>query len=153
MEIKQITPEEAKNFLDSGENYIYLDVRSEGEFQQGHPAGAYNLPVKHLNIAVQQLEDNPDFVEVVEANFGKDAKLLLGCGSGPRSNAACEMIAARGYQDLANIDGGFSGARDMYGNITKQGWMQLGYPVEDGSGEDRSYETLKGKTGEDSLTG
>ena len=146
MEIKQITPEEAKNLLDSSENYIYLDVRSEGEFKQGHPADAYNIPVKHLNIAVQQLEDNPDFGEVVEANFGKDAKLLLGCGSGPRSNAACEMLAARGYQDLANIDGGFSGARDMYGNITKQGWMQLGYPVEDRSGGDRGYETLKGKT-------
>jgi len=67
MPIKQISSEEAKELLDSGEGYIYLDVRSEYEFQQGHPRGAVNIPLQQLNESMQSLEPNPEFVDVVEA--------------------------------------------------------------------------------------
>ena len=145
MDIKQISPQQAKELLDSGDNYIYVDVRSEAEFEQGHPSNSVNIPIQQLNPSLQMLEPNEEFIDVVEANFAKDAKLILGCASGPRSTRACEMLAECGYEDFVNVDGGFSGARDMYGNIAKQGWVQLGFPVEQGDGGDRSYNSLRKK--------
>ena len=44
MDIKRIDPEEARELLDSGESYTYLDVRSEEEFAQGHVPGSVNIP-------------------------------------------------------------------------------------------------------------
>ncbi|MCG8555445.1 MAG: rhodanese-like domain-containing protein [Proteobacteria bacterium] len=146
MPITQISPEEAKALLDGDNSHIYIDVRSEGEFQQAHPTGSYNVPVQHLNIAIQQLQDNEEFTQVMQANFPKDAKLILCCGSGIRSQRACELLERCGYESLFNVDGGFSGARDMYGTIAKMGWMQLGYPVDNGNDDERGYETLKDKT-------
>jgi rhodanese-related sulfurtransferase len=35
MEIKRITPEEAKELLDSNSGYVYLDVRTVPEFDAG----------------------------------------------------------------------------------------------------------------------
>jgi len=148
MPIKQISAEEAKELLDSGEDYVYIDVRSEFEFQQGHPQGAVNIPLQQLNESMQSLEANPDFVDVVEANFPKDMNLLIGCASGQRSDVAGEILAQRGYQSVANIEGGFSGKRDMFGGIQKPGWMQLGYPVNQGDGEERSYTVMKNKAKE-----
>ena len=149
MPIKQISTEEAKKLLDSGEDYIYLDVRSEYEFEQGHPQGAVNIPLQQLNESIQSLEPNSDFVEVVEANFPKDAKLLIGCASGHRSDVAGEILAQRGYQSVVNIDGGFSGKRDMFGNVQKPGWMQLGYPVASGEDAERGYAAAKKKAASD----
>lgn len=143
MPIKQISPEEAKELLDSGEDYIYLDVRSEFEFQQGRPQNAINIPIQQLNESMQMLEANPEFVEDVEANFPKDANLLIGCASGHRSHVACEILAQRGYRSLANIDGGFSGKRDMFGNVQQPGWVQLDYPVTRGDDDQRGYAAVK----------
>jgi len=58
------------------EGYLYLDVRSEPEFAEGHPEGAYNIP---FALATESgMQPNPDFVHVVKANFARDAKLVLG---------------------------------------------------------------------------
>ena len=43
---KTVTPEEAKALLDQG--YVYVDVRSEQEFESGHPAGALNVPISFM---------------------------------------------------------------------------------------------------------
>ena len=40
MEIKRITPEEAKQLLDSNTGYVYLDVRTVPEFDAGHVGSA-----------------------------------------------------------------------------------------------------------------
>ncbi|MFQ5677590.1 MAG: rhodanese-like domain-containing protein [bacterium] len=143
--MKNISAKEAKALLDSDEDYVYIDVRSEFQFEQHHPADAYNIPLKQLNRSTQMLEDNLEFVEVFQANFPKDGKLILGCATGPRSMFACQLLAQLGYEDLSNVNGGFSGIRDMSGAIIKEGWMQLGFPTEQGDGGERGYHTLKGK--------
>ena len=145
MPIKQISPEEAKALLDSDEGYIYLDVRSEMEFQQGHPENAYNIPIQNFDMAVQMLTNNPEFLQVVENNFSMDAKLLVGCASGPRSQSACESMQQKDYENLANVDGGFSGKRDISGNVIKAGWSDLEFPVSSGDGGERSYPSLRNK--------
>ena len=45
MPIKQTDPKGAHEVLTANPSAIYLDVRTEGEFANGHPAGAINVPV------------------------------------------------------------------------------------------------------------
>jgi len=148
MSVKQITPEQAKQLLDSDAAYVYVDVRSEAEFVQGHPSGAINIPISQLSRAAGMLQENPDFLDVIQANFDKDAKLLLGCASGNRSNVAGRMLQQLGYEDVANIQAGFSGKRDMFGRVTQPGWMQLGYPVSTGDEVEGSYQKIREKLGQ-----
>lgn len=145
MQIKQISVREARDLLQGDGDYVYLDVRSEFEFQQGHPDGALNIPLKQLNTQYRVLEDNPEFLAVVESNFPRDANLLLGCAVGQRSNMAGMILAQAGYLNLANIDGGFGGAKDMMGNLLKEGWVQAEFPVETGDGGEAGYQALKKK--------
>src|SRR5262245_24862111 len=89
--VKRVLPAEAAGLLNEG--WTYLDVRSIPEFEQGHPAGAANVPLLHFQNG--RMMPNPDFQKVVEANFPKDAKIVVGCKSGGRSlNAAALMQAA-----------------------------------------------------------
>ncbi len=67
MPIKQVEPPQAHEILKSDPNAVYLDVRTEAEFAQGHPSGAINVPVVFIK-GPGQMEPNPDFVKVVETN-------------------------------------------------------------------------------------
>ena len=78
MQIKRITPEQAKELLDLDSGYIYLDVRTVPESEAGHVPGAKNVPVVEPD-AFGRMQLNPHFVEIVEANFGKDVKWITGC--------------------------------------------------------------------------
>lgn len=120
------SPADAKNLLDSADGWTYVDVRSAGEFEMGHPAGAWNVPVMFRG--PMGIEPNEDFVRVMERTFAKDAKLVIGCASGVRSVRACELLAAAGYRHLVNMEGGFQGARDPAGRAIP-GWAQSGFPV------------------------
>ena len=39
------TPEEKKSKIIRTEDYVWVDVRSPAEYQQGHVPGAYSLPL------------------------------------------------------------------------------------------------------------
>ena len=84
MDIRETTPPEAYAALQSDPAAVYLDVRTEGEFEAGHPAGARNVPVVFFDPATRQPTPNPDFVATVERIIPRTAKLLVGCQSGPR---------------------------------------------------------------------
>lgn len=71
-----LEPGGAKERLDRGD-WIYLDIRSVEEFEQGHVPGAYNIPLLHMD-PVQGMVPNPDFYEVVKKHFAPDANLVLG---------------------------------------------------------------------------
>jgi rhodanese-related sulfurtransferase len=64
MSIKQAEPPQAHEMLKSNPDAIYLDVRTEAEFAQGHPAGAINVPVVFIK-GPGQMELNGEFVDVV----------------------------------------------------------------------------------------
>jgi len=42
---QEISPEEAHDLMED-EDYVYVDVRTQAEFEGGHPEGAYNVPVR-----------------------------------------------------------------------------------------------------------
>lgn len=145
MAIKQVEPPQAHEILTKNSGAIYLDVRTEGEFAQGHPAGAINLPVVFIK-GPGQMEVNPDFVAVAEKILPKAAMLVVGCLAGGRSQRACEMLEAAGYADLTNVRGGFGGARDASGQVVVIGWRDAGLPVTTDLG-DATYAALRKKAG------
>lgn len=137
MAIKQITPDEANQQMQSGSAYI--DVRTEGEFGSGHPAAAVNIPVASPNRATGQMTLNDEFVDVVSKHFSKDQALILGCQSGMRSQHAAEMLAQAGYTNVSNMRGGFGGSHDC------AGWASSGLPSSTTVDDSNSYPAMKAK--------
>ncbi|MBM4260198.1 MAG: rhodanese-like domain-containing protein [Deltaproteobacteria bacterium] len=144
MSFKDITPHQAHDLLKADTTAIYIDVRTPREFDNGHPAGAVNIPVAFPDPA-RGMVLNPDFVSVVAKNFPKDKKLVLGCQAGGRSARAAGLLAEAGYQDLSNMLGGFGGMRDQTGRLIAAGWEESGLPVSKDNGEGVSYASLSAK--------
>ncbi|HVN28403.1 MAG TPA: rhodanese-like domain-containing protein [Candidatus Binataceae bacterium] len=145
MPIKQQKPVEAHDTLSKNPGAIYLDVRTEGEFAQGHPAGALNVPVVFIK-GPGQMEPNDDFAAVVEKIIPKNTKLVVGCLAGGRSQRACEILEGAGYTDLTNVVGGWGGQRDGSGNVIGKGWRDEGLPTSSEVG-DAGYQALRTKAG------
>jgi rhodanese-related sulfurtransferase len=141
--IRRVSPAEAKQLIDE-EGYLYLDVRSEPEFAAGHPAGAQNLPFMHAGPGGMQ--PNPDFLDLAQALFPRDARLILGCRSGQRSMRAAEALMAAGYTGLIDQRAGFEGPRDSFGRVVEPGWGAAGLPVEQVT-PGGSYSELRQKAG------
>ena len=89
---EQITAEEAKKIMDSGEEHI-LDTREQDEFDEGHIPGAILIPYTEIeNKAVEMLPD-------------KDKLILVYCRSGRRSKIAAESLAKLGYTNVKEFGG------------------------------------------------
>lgn len=71
---------------------VILDVRTTGEFAQGHVKGAINIPLDRLQ---QQIKKLP-----------KDKPVVACCLSGGRSGSAVSILKAEGYE--AYNGGGWS---------------------------------------------
>ncbi len=127
--MKEVSPKEAYELMQDDKGYTYLDVRSTMEFDEGHPAGAVNVPIMNFTPGFG-MRPNPDFVQTIEEQFPKDAKLVIGCKSGGRSAQACQIMEKMGYTDVANVRGGFVGAVDNFGRLVEPGWSMLDLPVE-----------------------
>ena len=132
MTIRNVTPQDAYETLRNDPGAVYLDVRTEAEFEAGHPAAARNVPVVFFDPATRQPAPNPDFLATVERHLPRTTRLLVGCQSGVRSQRACEILSRAGYTDVANVEGGFGGARDPAGRVVAPGWRDAGLPVESG---------------------
>ncbi len=90
---EQITAEEAKKIMDSGKEYVILDVREQDEFDEGHIPSAILIPYTEIeNKAEEMLTD-------------KDAQILVYCRSGRRSKIAAESLAKLGYTNIKEFGG------------------------------------------------
>jgi len=125
--ITRVSPAEAKKLVDE-EGYTYVDVRSEPEYAAGHPVGAHNVPLMHAG--PRGMTPNTDFLDVMQALYAKDAKLVVGCRSGQRSMRAAEMLAGAGYTQLIDQRAGYEGTRNSFGAIAEPGWAPGGLPTE-----------------------
>ena len=137
--VNRVTPIEADALLKDG--WAYLDVRSIPEFEGGHPTGAVNIPLLHM--AGGRMAPNPAFQSVVEANFAKDAKIVIGCKAGSRSLQAAALLEAAGYTSVVDMRGGFHGERDNFGRVACAGWSESGLPVEASAPPDKCYPELE----------
>jgi rhodanese-related sulfurtransferase len=144
MAIKEITPQQAHDLLAASPDAVYIDVRTEREFANGHPQGAVNIPVAFPDPA-RGMVANENFVPIVEANFPQDKKIIVGCQAGPRSKSAAGLLQQAGFQDVSNMIGGFGGMRDPMGTVIAPGWASSGLPVSQDNGEGVSYQSLSAK--------
>lgn len=142
-DIKRISPLEARDKL--AEGWVYVDVRTVEEFEAGHPAGAVNAPIAHARAGGMQ--PNGDFIRVMNANFPKDTRIVLGCKAGGRSLRAAQVLSADGYTNLVDQRAGWDGARDAFGQLTEPGWLRAGLAVEQGQPSGRSWSDLLNKAG------
>jgi rhodanese-related sulfurtransferase len=138
---KRVLPKEAADLLAQG--WAYLDVRSIPEFDEGHPAGAANVPLLHFQNG--RMAPNADFKRVVEASFAKDTKIVVGCKAGGRSLQAATLMESAGYTSVVDMRGGFHGERDGFGRASVPGWADEGLPVETAAAPDKTYEALSKK--------
>lgn len=129
MTAKRVDPKEANGLLEQG--WTYVDVRTEAEFDGGHPQGAFNVPL-----------NSPDFLAVMKVTFKPDARLVVGCLAGGRSARACLVLESNGYQNLADQTAGWGGQRDGLGRVVIAGWLEARLPVGGGT---RYTDVLKNK--------
>lgn len=146
MDIKRISPDDAKKLLDSNSGYIYLDVRTVPEFETGHVPCAKNIPILEPD-PFGRMQMNPRFVEVVEANFSKDVKCITGCQKGGRSLKAAQLLLGAGFTNVVDMRGGFGGETDEMGRITFPGWAPRGLPTTQESAPEDRYDSLAKKQG------
>ena len=143
MSVRHVGVHEAQR-LRVEDGYIYIDVRSVQEYDNGHPEGAHNVPLLHLNSETRQMQPNQDFLAVMQANYPSDAKLLIGCQMGGRSSRAAQALTGAGYETVVNVKGGFGGHRDpATGQVIDEGWVPAGLPVETAGPEDAGYSALQ----------
>src|SRR5688572_5002880 len=126
--MKRVTPREAQALMDQG--WTYVDVRSEPEFEQGHPAGRLSVPL--MPAGPGGMIPNPDFLAVAEAALPKDKKLVVGCQMGGRSRRDCQLLEQGGWSDIADNAPGWGGTRDPGGRVAEPGWQAEQLPVEKG---------------------
>ena len=140
-----ITPKEAKALLDQNAGHLYLDVRSVGEFTEGHVPGSWNIPVLFMDRAAGTRTPNEHFVDEVTEIIPKNAALIVGCRSGSRSLKAQRMLIEAGYTNVANVVGGFTGRQNDAGEVTEPGWSKLDLPIETGDGGEVGYASLRAR--------
>ena len=90
---KQITPDEAKKIMDSGEEHIILDTREQYEYDEGHIPGAILIPYTEIENKAEEII--PD----------KDAQILVYCRPGRRSKIAAESLEKLGYTNVKEFGG------------------------------------------------
>lgn len=138
MSFETILPKDATGRLTEG--WVYLDVRTQQEFLEGHPPGAYNIPVAFKGPF--GMAPNEEFLSVVQRHFPQDTRFVVGCKAGGRSAMACEIMGEGGFATLANMDGGFHGRPDGMGGMAVEGWAACGLEQSATPNKGRTWEEL-----------
>ena len=90
---EQITAEDAKKIMDSGEEHIILDTREQDEFDEGHIPGAILIPYTEIENKAEEMISY------------KDKLILVYCRSGRRSKIAAESLSKLGYTNVKEFGG------------------------------------------------
>jgi phage shock protein E len=67
---------------------LLVDVRSPGEFAQGHVKGSVNIPVETVANNIQQFKNHP--------------AIIVFCRSGNRSSMAKSILEQHGFTNVIN---------------------------------------------------
>ena len=92
-----VTPQEAATVMGQRANdeaFMVLDVRTPGEFSEGHLQGARNIDFT-----------SPEFRDRVRS-LNRNRTYLVYCRSGNRSGKALEVFRELGFTSILHMDGG-----------------------------------------------
>lgn len=93
MAYQRITAEAAKKIIDTEKGYVIVDVRTPGEFAEGHIPGAINIP--NETIGTEPPKELAD----------KAQRILIYCRSGNRSRQASDKLVLMGYTQILDFGG------------------------------------------------
>lgn len=102
-----IKPGEYSSKIKELDNEVLLDVRTPGEYESGHLAGARNIDW-----------NGGDFEQQV-AKLDKDKPVMVYCQAGGRSAAAAAKLQSMGFTTVYNMDGGIG--------LWKQEGLEVGH--------------------------
>ncbi len=91
--VAQVSTQELEKLL-SKKDTVVIDVRTSGEFAQGHIPGAklINLYDTSFSKKIAQLDKNKNY--------------YINCRSGSRSAMACRKMQKLGFENVWNVSGG-----------------------------------------------
>ena len=89
--IKDLTPKEFKDYL-LDNDVILVDVREQWEFDICQIKGAILIPMSEIDKSY--------------VNLNKDNKIALYCHSGIRSMHVADFLLSKGFDSVANLQGG-----------------------------------------------
>ena len=90
---QQVDAETAKELMDTEDDYVILDARTQTEYDEGHIPGAILIP--HDTVATAAENALPD----------KDQLILVYCRSGNRSKQASQALVDLGYTNVVEFGG------------------------------------------------
>jgi len=107
--IESVPPQEASAQAAAGEA-VLLDVREPVEWEH-HIEGAVQVPRGLLEFAADPASPKH------KPELDPASRVIVYCRSGARAALACATLVDMGYQDVANLEGGFGA------------WQEAGLPV------------------------
>ena len=90
---QQVDAETAKKLMDTEDDYVILDARTQAEYDEGHIPGAILIP--HDTVATAAEDALPD----------KGQLILVYCRSGHRSTQAPQPLGDLGYTNVVEFGG------------------------------------------------
>jgi rhodanese-related sulfurtransferase len=100
LRIRQIDIEGYKKMVAAKEPHVLVDTREDGEWADGHVAGAV-----HLSRGIIERD--------IETRFpDKTVELVLYCGGGFRSALAADNLRKMGYANVVSLDGGWRALKE-----------------------------------------
>ncbi len=103
--VPRVSADDVKSAVDTGKNFILLDVRTVGEYSRGKIAASINLPVDEVASKIGSVI--PD----------KNAVIYVYCLSGSRSIYAVDTMIKLGYKQVYDMANGLLA------------WRVKGYPT------------------------
>ncbi len=94
MPVREITVEELRDALASGEAPVLLDVRGDGEHDLVHLPGSVLIPLPELPERLDELEDV------------RERPIVAYCHHGIRSRSAAALLSGAGFPDVVSLRGG-----------------------------------------------
>ncbi len=101
--MKNITVEELKQKMDSGEKINLIDCREPHEYLEANIGGKLIPLGKIQTMQIEEIEDL------------KEEEVILQCRSGKRSMMACLVLDQLGFKDTYNLEGGILAWQEKYG--------------------------------------
>jgi rhodanese-related sulfurtransferase len=91
---KTVTPQEAKNLIESRKDMLLIDVRGQDELSEGYIEGSALMPLWAIIKGTQRPP--------------QDKPILLICAVGGRSLALGQLMSKNGWNEVYNLKGGIS---------------------------------------------
>jgi rhodanese-related sulfurtransferase len=105
--VHEVGVDEVRERQERKEDFIFVDVREDSEWIEGHAAGAIHLGKGIIERDIEQVI--PD----------KNADIVLYCGGGYRSALAADALRLMGYTNIHSMDGGIKAWRGRGFPMTK----------------------------------